>query len=311
MLQMNLIKNLKTSFEIRISHDFRWLCHNTNNKTIVYDMNTWEEVVVLNKPTNPSRIKFSGNDEYLIIKNTNGGIWVYKTGDFQLLNILKSKKSYKLIDQGFAFTQDNKMILDIMETKLGNQIVTLNIDSGEKRILTSFKNSLISYNHYSTKEKFHLFNLNFVNDQTGYREYKLIKVNEPVTVQSIQVISNQEILQWDQVIFNSLADTYILVNDYEIAIVDSDFKFVLKKVTLVETKDQDDTGHFEHMNLSNNGKFIVLTYSKKIFILDFGDLKTIAIEKFSYACFAEFSKDDNYLLIGTWDNSYVLKNNLF
>lgn len=311
MFQMNLVKKLKTSFEIRLSHDFQLLCHNTSNKTILYDTNTWEEVAVFNKPTNPSRVRFSNDNEYLIIKNTNGGNWVYNIEDFKLLNVLKSKKSCKLIDQGFGITLDNKIILDIMETKIGDQIVTLNINSGEHRILTNFKESLISYNHYSTKGTFHLFNLIFINEQTGYREDKLIKVTEPVTEQSIQILSNQEILQWDRVMFNPLTDSYILVSDYEIVLVDSDFISVIKKVSLVKSQEEDDIGHFEHINLSNNWKYIVITYSRKIFILNSNDLKTIAIEKLSYACFAEFSKDDQYLLIGTWDSGYVLKNNLF
>ncbi|NDI34828.1 hypothetical protein [Chengkuizengella sediminis] len=310
MFQMNLIKKLKTSYELKLSPDKKFLCHN-NSKTIVYDVNSFKEVIVLNKPSDPGRIRFSPNSEYLLIKKTTGGIWVYKTDNFQLVKVLKSNKSFKFLERDFTFTQDNETILDTLQINQEEQIVAININSGEKIILTElkYKDSIISHNHYSKKGNFHLFTLDYVNEK-GYRVNKMIKVKEPINKQSIEVISNEEILYWESIIFNSVANAYILVINYEIILVDSSFKNVLKKVTIVDHECQEATGYFYHIYLSTNGKFIALTYSNRIFILRFEDLETIFIEDVPYACFAEFSNDDQYLFIGTWENGYVFENNL-
>jgi len=76
MFQMNLIKKLKTSYSIRLSSDNRFLCHNMGRKTIVYDFTSWEKIIELDKPNNPSNLRFSKNNEYLLIKNTVGTICV-------------------------------------------------------------------------------------------------------------------------------------------------------------------------------------------------------------------------------------------
>jgi hypothetical protein len=233
MLQMNLIKKLKTAFRIRLSSDNRFLCHNTSTKTVVYDLNSWEKIIELNKPNHPGSMRFSKNNEYLLIKNTIGTICVYDTADFQLVKNIQSKKTFKLVEGEVNFTQDNLLILDILETNNGRQIASINIHSGEHTILTEFENdrTLIKYNHFVKNENYHLFTLSYVNNKTDFRENKIIKVKEPINKQSIEVISHPEI-RWDSVIFDSIHDVYILVINYEITLVDSDFKRVLKKKSI-------------------------------------------------------------------------------
>lgn len=68
--------------------------------------------------------------------------------------------------------------------------------------------------------------------------------------------------------------------------------------------------YFCYLHQSKNGKYIVITYSKVVIILQYEDLEIILVEDIPYACFAEFSCDNQYLLIGTWENGYVLENNL-
>lgn len=52
MFQMNIIKKLKTSFEIKMSNDQGLLCHTMGGKTIVFDTKSWEKVAELTKPLN-------------------------------------------------------------------------------------------------------------------------------------------------------------------------------------------------------------------------------------------------------------------
>ncbi len=50
--------------------------------------------------------------------------------------------------------------------------------------------------------------------------------------------------------------------------------------------------------------------SETVLILRYDDLKPIVVEKIEYACFGEFSNDDRFILIGTWEIGYILENNL-
>lgn len=315
---MNLIKKLKTSFEIRLSGDNRFLCHNTSSKTIVYDFNSWGKIIELNMPKHPYHMRFSKNNEYLLIKSTTGTICIYDTSNFQLLKTIKPKKSLKIVEGNVNFTQDN-LILDVIETNIGQQIVSINFNTEEHIVLSEFNNphTLIIYNHFLQKGNFHLYTLSYVNIETDYREYKILKVKEPLSKESIEIINNPENLTWDSIIFDEIYGGYILINNYKVILVDSDFKKILKQEYFVhEAYPQEKTGFFRHIHLSNNGKLIILTFSDSIFILRYGDLKTILVEQnpdnlSSEFTFAEFSNNGEYIFIGSWKNGYVLENNLY
>lgn len=310
MQQMKLIKQFKTSFEIKASQTKELLCL-INNKTVVYNLKNLEEQAVLNKPTYPSKIGFSGDGKYLVSKSTNGTICVYDTNTLGMINSFQSTKSFKIVEGGFAVTQDNKTILDIIEKQEGNQIVSLNIENGEKTILTEFKNYIINFNYSSQKEKLHLFTLNNVNEDTGYREYNIGIIEEPISKQAIRVLENPLNLNWDAAVLYSQTNTFVVINDQEIILVNSEFNTVLlKKVLHTENGCLEDIGYFEHVHISNDKALLIVTYSNIIFVLRVDNLEIIAAEKVMNACFAEFSNDDRYVFVGTWENGYLLENNL-
>lgn len=134
-------------------------------------------------------------------------------------------------------------------------------------------------------------------------------MKEPIKNESIEVIENSEIWYWDSIIFNTIHNVYIVVQSYDIVILDRKFKGIIKKVNLSD-KDSPDFGYFQHIHLSNNGEYIIITYSDTVLILRYSDLQIILVEKIQYACFAEFSTDNRSILIGTWENGYILENTL-
>jgi len=312
MFEMKLIKKLKTSYSIRLSGDKRFLCHNMSNKTIVYDITTWEKVAELNKPNYPGDIRFSLDNDYLLIKSTTGTICVYRTADFQLVRKVQSKKSFKLVEGDVNFTKDHSLILSAVETNNGRQIGAIHIHTGEYTVLTKFENAhpLIYYHQFVGDRDEHLFTLSYVNE-IDYRENRIVRLKEPINKQPIELKSHPEVPIWDSVVFDPVHDVYILVDNYEVILMDSDFKSVLKKVHIVGNRfTERQIGFFRHLHQSQDGRFIVLTYSECVLILRYEDLKTIWIESVPYASFAEFSNDDQYLLVGTWECGYVFENNL-
>lgn len=310
MLNMKIKKKLKTSYCIRVSGDNRFLCHNMGSKTIVYDFNSWEKIVELTKPKHPNYMRFSNNNKYLLVKSTTGTICIYETTNFQLIKTIPSNKKFKIVEGDLNCTQDGLMILDAIETNDGQQISSINMESGKCEILTEFENSMtmISYNQFVSSENSHLFTMSYVNKKTNYREYNIIKITEPIKKESIELLRHPEIFAWEAVIFDAIHNVYLLVAAHnEIFILDSEFKTVLRKGYVEGLKR---TSYFKHIHLSNNGKYIVITYNDSIYILRYEDLTTILVESIPYACFAEFSRNDQYLLVGTWENGYILENNL-
>ncbi|MEH7514538.1 hypothetical protein V7146_17635 [Gottfriedia acidiceleris] len=231
MLQMNLIKKLKTSYQIKLSNDGRFLCHTMGTKTIVFNANSWEKVAELSKPKNPGELKFSKSNDYLYIKNTIGTICVYETSEFRLIKTLQSNKILQMIEGDFALTNDVFTIIDTVNTKSGNQLASINIDIGKYNIPTDFEDSvtLIKFEQYISYESSYLFTLSYDNEHTGYREYKLLKVKFENEEASITLISHPERIYWDSVIYDSIHEVYILVSGFEITVVDSNFKKVLRK----------------------------------------------------------------------------------
>lgn len=312
MFNMNLIKKLKTSFEIRLSSDGRFLCHNTNSKVVVYDFTTFDKIIELSQPKYPSNLRFSYDNKYLLIKSTQGTICIFETENFQLIKKVRSKKNLKLEEgDDVNFTRDN-LLLGGLQIKSGKQIAIFDNSTEGYSILTNFGNESnnTEYNQFVSNENVHLITLSYVND-SDYRVYKMVKVKEPVQMGKVEIIENQEIWYWDGFIYNATIQAYILVRDnYKIVVVDSNFKEVIKEANIEDAFPRSEIGYFSHINQSHNGEFIVITYSETIFILRFDDLQILMVEKIPYAHFAEFSNNGRYLLIGTYENGFILENNL-
>jgi hypothetical protein len=311
MLQMNLIKEFKTSYQIKISNSHRFLCRTMGSKTFVYDTGSWEKIAVLSKPNHPGDVHFSTDSEYLYIKSITGAIWMYDTAEFKLVKMMKANK---ITEGDFALTNNPIIILDTVKTKLENQLALINLNTSKYELLTDFQEpiTLFDYHHFIPNEQSHLFTLSYVNEKTNYREYKLLKVSEDVNNPSVKLIENPLHLYWEQesVMFDSTHQVYILITDYELIVVDSTFSKVLRKKSILEYGNRDDIGYFEHIHQSENGQWIIVIYSQGVFIFRYEDLQLLLAENIQYVCFAEFSQQDQYLLIGTWNKGYVLENNL-
>ncbi|MCM3115726.1 hypothetical protein M3610_10540 [Neobacillus sp. MER 74] len=336
MFQMNLIKNLKTSYEIVLSNDKKLLCHLMGGKTVIFDTKTWEKVIELKKPNNPSHLHFSQNDEMLYIKNTVGTFCVYNTKDFQLIKTIKSGKSFQIVEGNFALLDNPFTILDVLKINDKKQVCTLNIETGIYQVLTELEGSHIEFNQFVPNDNSYLFTLYYLKEINGdhYSRQKLVKVKNPLTEPSYSFVSSLELQNWDLVYFEPVHQVYIFVHkDYELTIMDANLKNILRKEHLLDKGikkfkkkfaseieddlyelqkilDENENEYFVHIAASYDGNYIVLTSSDRVYILGFEDLAPIHIEELEYACFAEFSKDDTYFLVGTWTKGFVFENNL-
>ncbi|MBO8176869.1 MAG: hypothetical protein H0Z31_05345 [Bacillus sp. (in: Bacteria)] len=308
LLQMEIIKKLKTSHQIRCSKNNHFLCHTMERKTVIYRQDNWEIVKEIKRPSYPANIRFFNNDNHLLINSTDGQIYIYDTNNFEKINEFRSRKNFRLIEGDINITNDNRQIILPVISEDKAQIGVINIQTGERKLLTNFQyeDNILEYNQYISSEKKHLFTLTFINLK-GFYENKLVKVSEPVEESLIEEIYNKRIMIWEKALYNPIFEHYILVNETEIILLNKEFNKVINRKSISNGKD---IGYFYHVGLSNDGNYILLTFSKYIFILKYDDLSIVRSEKIPYACFGEFSSDDQHLYIGTWKEGYILKNNL-
>lgn len=306
MFHMQVIKKLKKSFMFSINRQY--FIRGTASKSIVYDSNTFEEVIQLMKPAHPYMIKFSTNNKHVIIKSTIGTICIYSMDNFELIKTIRNSKEIKIQEAGFGIAQDSVTIIYIVNLNEEDQIATINFITGEKKILTEFKRSIIRYNHHTPKDNFHLLTLSYVDEVTGFREYKLLKVKELLETNTIELIENPEFFRWEAAYFNSYSKNYVLVSEYDILLVDSEFKTALNKLSITNLYEENEIGYFQHLHISKSGKLLIVTFSQLIIIMESESFKILSVENIPYACFGEFSENEKYLFIGTWEKGYILQN---
>lgn len=308
MFNLNNKMKLSASFCIAVSNNCKYLCHVTEKKTIVYNFISKIKHIEIANPKNPSFVKFSHDDDYLLVKSTNGTFCIYETNNFELINSFQSKNAFKISEGKVNFSISNSKIFGIAETKLGEQIVSFNLETDQSEVLTNFENSItqIKYNQFVNLQKFHLITYSYVN-QADYRENKIVKLSENSNNVTLEMLDNEDLKIWDFVIYNNIDQEYIFVVDNKIIIMDSMLRISVKQNTFINKADYEFVGYFQHVNLSNDGKYIVLTFSNSVFLIDSINLNVIAFEWIPNACFAEFSNGDQYLLIGTWENGYILE----
>ncbi|WP_282156298.1 hypothetical protein [Cytobacillus gottheilii] len=190
----------------------------------------------------------------------------------------------------------------------------INMENGDITVLTQLNDSInyAYYNQFIEAERAYLFTLVYEITDKYNDEYivrKIVKVKEPLNNEAIEVIENSEIWDWNFILFNSIHNSFIVVERYDIIMLDAQFNEIIKRVKLSD-KVSPELGVFHYIHLSNDGQFIILTYSKRVIILRYEDLEPIVVEEIQYACFGEFSSDDRFILIGTWNNGYILENTL-
>lgn len=313
MFGLKLIKKLRTSFDIVLSHNKNLLCHTMGGKTVIYDTNSWEKVIELPKPNNPDIVQFSADDKILYIKNTVGTICVFDiTQNFTLIKTIKSRKSLHIEEGRFELLEAPFTIIDVLKIKEEKQVCILNIETGKFQQLTDLEGTHIELNQFLPNENAYLFTLFYLKEINGehYLRRKLVKVKNPLIEPTYTVIQTP-LVNWDLVYFEPVHQVYFFVqDDFTLTIMDSELKMVIREESLLDKGIENKDEYFVHIATSGEGKYLVLTTRKRVLILRIEDLKPICNEELEYACFAEFSAGDKFLLVGTWSKGFVFENSL-
>ena len=291
-----------------MSRGGKFVCRTIGSKTFLYKNQNWDHPMLLTKPTNPGVVKFSRDNSLVIIQNTSGNVYIYETENFNQIKSIVSNKSYKMIEHGgCAYVEERKIVLCIGKVQSFEQILAFDLESTNWYPITDFDDNYhISYTSYSEKEKAHLFKISRINKITDYWENQLLKVHEDDF--SIEIINLPPGVFWDELVYNHHLNAYISLYKREIHVLSADLNEIVKKEKLIVPNNG--VSIVFNMSLSEDGKFIAIAYSDCVVILDSEHLEIIRKERIPYACFVQFGNDDEFLLIGTWNNGYILENDL-
>lgn len=302
MFQFNVLHEFNTSYYLAFSKNSKFLAR-VSNKVNVYHPQSFKEITTLTKPSNPSIVLFTDDEQFLIIKSTVGTIVVYDTEKFEVQLIFKSNKSLKLSEGPFFFDHSTNCIIDSVVKNGSPQIAMLNIINGEiKTISTYHDGTTISCSHSSKPNRY--FTKYVVNKTTGWLQSQLLIMDEAGI---ITILESKLVNEWDGICYSSIRNKFIMFKDNELLLIDDSINKVENRLTFSL-----DSGEYSthRMQLSRTEEYLLMTFNKTIYIVDINNFEIIYSIKLQYACFAAFTQDDNHLLIGTWEKGYVVENPL-
>lgn len=81
----------------------------------------------------------------------------------------------------------------------------------------------------------------------------------------------------------------------------------LRRLYFPHTKTQysSSEGNIVHISFSSEGRYLAAVRQNMTYIYEYPLMKLIDSIEHKYSCYAEFSYDDKYLLVGTWTNGYI------
>ena len=248
--------------------------------------------------SHPNYSEFLKN-ERLIIKNTTGHYFIYDLSTLEQIKKFKAIKPSQPQDTKFIVMPDNKYLIDFAYFFPERKLFILDIDSGDcffpdlgqEKGCSAFYNIEESQIYISTNsytEVPETFHTTFYSLQYPFGEAKLQLLDIP-----------------DFGYINHL--------DY----CDGKFAFErMGKIVIYDIKknqteqiDFKQDGYLCHLRWSNNGKYIVLAQSEAIKVFDIERKCCIKTYCVKYGYFADFYDNDTKLLIGTWQNGYLINFN--
>ncbi|ANE45707.1 hypothetical protein SY83_04655 [Paenibacillus swuensis] len=292
MFEMKLALDFKTSYDISMSADEKWLCHTLNNRVDIIDIENKEKIQQINRVKHPSMARFYEN--LLLVNNTSGNIYIFERGDYQLIKRRTSTKFVKRQEGEFLLM--NETLVDIVINNNEFEMSLMNLDTfSEQSIkikqLCSEEFDRVRISHCDiTVDKIFLTAFNF------NAHYKIIEITG---LAETRILTNPLIRRWHNFVYNPSTKQYVFLVDHEIIVLDSNFKQVIQRHLL------DNFNYCVDLSLSNDYKYLVLCDPKTTYVFTSDNLNLVTTLSVEYCCYSRFSNSDQYLMVGSWNKGYL------
>jgi hypothetical protein len=306
MDKKEFIKKFRASYEIKISPEGKYLTR-IGGKVYVLSANSYETVGCFDQIKNPSHIAFSPNGLLMAIKNTLGSIAVFN------LNEMTYISTYKLgggDGSNIWFSADSKFIFN---GDWEGNITKIDLFTKTAEIILNFDDSMIERIDYDSNKDTYYYHIFHRGLKTNQSYYSLVEWKYPFQKNKPIEILLPRGYNYQQFSYNASNMCYAFSTIYKVNDI------AANGLLLIDSKDnsiinliQMDISYYG-MNWTSDGKFMCVVGEqsssdgvKTVKIIRYSDFKCVKAFYLKYPCYAEFSLDDRFLLIGTWNNGYIV-----
>lgn len=298
----SLIKEFGNTICMDVNENLRLVAQMSSTHINIYDMETMAQLRTLTKPSHPSVLKFTPDGQSLVVKNTLGQFYIYTTKGFKTMSILRNNKKDKIAEGPFFVCSNSNTIVDVLVSDHIQQITSIDLVSGNRKILTQFSSESLIHAEFKIGEAYY-FTRRKLNHSIDDYEYELIEIttNGQETTKYIPIPKN---FKWEAIHLIPRLDLVMIVLNKEIHIYNSTMDTIVKKIRLSTNNDS----YFVKMSISTSTLLALILYNNKIFIFDIKAFTIVSSEELENAAFAEFTSKDKDIVIGTWNKGYVISN---
>lgn len=339
-MEENFFKHkFKRSYEIVMSGDSKYICRTSGSKVYLHDAGTFEEIISWNHVKDPGNISFSNNNKHLAVMNSMGKVALYDLSNFSFVKSFRIGNGKHPQDCNLCFTPDDKFVIAAINSHVKQTIVSIDLQSIEIRELAGFDDFVIHGIQYAESKNKFIFSCYDRNDPSLDGKNYMVLWDYPLESNAYHKLGSKQIRRWNGVAYNEHTDRYavyalpnLFITNNKLEILrkkgdcQSDEKIdvnpmeITKKVLGEEHIDErlisicesmsfkfPKDGYLSHLSWSKDGKFIAVVFSEVVKIIRSEDMQCVKEYRLPYSCFASFSPDGQYLLIGTWNSGYVIE----
>ncbi|ETA81936.1 YncE family protein [Youngiibacter fragilis] len=333
------LHKFKHSYEIKMSSDAKYICRLSASKVYLHDAKTFEEITSWDNIKNPRNISFSNNNKYLAVTNSMGKVALYDLFTISFMKSFRIGNGKHSQDCNLCFTHDDKFAIAAINSHVKETIVSIDLQSIEIREHAGIDYSVIQgIQCVESKNKF-IFYFYDRNDSSGYGKNYIILWEYPFESNQYNKINSKQIREWGAIDYNENTECYSIYASNDLYIADNKLDIIRKTgecksneeisinpmeitkkvigednindrlISICESMNSKfpKDGYLSHLSWSKDGKFIAVVFSEVIKLIRCDDLSCVREFRLPYSCYASFSPNGQYLLIGTWNCGYVVE----
>lgn len=292
-----LIHKFKRSYFLKMSGDGKTIAQVNATQINLFNAETFEQIAQFKEMKN-SNVVFSNNNSMLCAKTTDRKLGIYDLGTKQLIKTFSIKKNTQSQDDGFCFSPDDKKIINLVygcEKTLLSYISVIDIETmQEKRYFEGENNVFRTVQYVHQKQKFLI---------SGFHRPK------------DEITENISFYMWFDWKTGESEFTDTLYIDTEIFVYAEKLdkivvckEFGIKRIEIInENKTLDlSEKQAQKITLSNDNQTIAIMCKNKVELYNFSDFRQLTEIEIDGWGDVSFSPDDKLLLVGTWNNGYVV-----
>ena len=282
-----------------ISHNEKYISC-VGRSVNLYDVHTGVRKASFRDMRHPNYSAFTG-DNRLVVKFATGYYAIYDLASMELIQKIKPPKGVHGADSNFMITPDDRYIISFVEIFPYSQLALIEIETGIYQVFDL--NGAATCMIFSGKSFGEYYVAGYWRSKDGGTcprgSTRVLSFCYP-----FEKLELHQVLQTDSCAsvskFSFVPKRFAFAGDSDtVYICDGDLDGAIRM-----RYDRD--GVLYHLELSENGEYLALATSFKVYIYHVATQKCVKTFDVDDACYASFYDNDTKLFIGTWNEGYLI-----